>query len=197
MKRGIYCILGLIGMVALFFCGFFSYSYFYPQQYEKDESGEYINVNAPQNATFPITEQTHFIIESVYPKENKTITESIDSIPALLGYDLEETKNYLSGYMQHLSTKEQMDGLIAYELISYEGNLIRFRKTYQKNDSSGFVAKSFNGMVVILNNDEKTVYEYTEININNLPEELQDLIAEGWYLETEEELYGFLENYSS
>ena len=50
---------------------------------------------------------------------------------------------------------------------------------------------------MILESDDKTVYEYTQIMIHMLPADLQDKVNEGYYLENEEELYSFLENYSS
>ena len=45
--------------------------------------------------------------------------------------------------------------------------------------------------------DKKTVYEYTDISLEDLPENLQKEIQNGKYIETSESLYGFLENYSS
>ena len=44
---------------------------------------------------------------------------------------------------------------------------------------------------------KKTVYEYTDISLEGLPENLQKEIQNGKYIETSESLYGFLENYSS
>ena len=44
---------------------------------------------------------------------------------------------------------------------------------------------------------KKTVYEYTDISLEDLPENLQKEIQNGKYIETSESLYGFLENYSS
>ena len=45
--------------------------------------------------------------------------------------------------------------------------------------------------------DGTTVYEYTDISLEGLPENLQKEIQNGKYIETSESLYGFLENYSS
>ena len=45
--------------------------------------------------------------------------------------------------------------------------------------------------------DNKTVYEYTDIPTENLPEPIQLEIKNGKFIESKEELYGFLENYSS
>ena len=53
------------------------------------------------------------------------------------------------------------------------------------------------GYVNIYKEDMETIYEYTEIHIRDLPQELQEEICLGKWLYSEEELYDFLENYSS
>lgn len=53
------------------------------------------------------------------------------------------------------------------------------------------------GYVNIYRTDLETVYEYTDISIDDLPQELQDEICTGKGLTNEQELYDFLENYSS
>lgn len=54
-----------------------------------------------------------------------------------------------------------------------------------------------NGYVAVYQNDKTTVYEYTNIRVDELPEELQEEIKNGKKIESTEKLYGFLENYSS
>ena len=53
------------------------------------------------------------------------------------------------------------------------------------------------GFVVVYLNDRKTIYEMTEIPLSDLPEEVRQEIAAGKYVAARDELYGFLENYSS
>lgn len=60
-----------------------------------------------------------------------------------------------------------------------------------------YYLKELNGYVVVYLGDKKTVYEYTDISLEYLPENLQKEIQNGKYIETSESLYGFLENYSS
>ena len=60
-----------------------------------------------------------------------------------------------------------------------------------------YYLKELNGYVVVYLSDKKTVYEYTDISVEDLPENLQKEIQNGKYIETSESLYGFLENYSS
>jgi len=60
-----------------------------------------------------------------------------------------------------------------------------------------FYLHNCNGYIVVYASDHQTVYEYTNIVIDELPEILQKEIENGKYIGTKEELYGFLENYSS
>lgn len=53
------------------------------------------------------------------------------------------------------------------------------------------------GYVVIYQADHETVYCETSIRVEHLPEELQSGLKEGIALCSDEELYEFLENYSS
>ena len=60
-----------------------------------------------------------------------------------------------------------------------------------------YYLKNVNGYVVVFLSDKKTAYEYTDILCEELPESVREEIANGKYIENQEELYGFLENYSS
>lgn len=197
MKRNlIFAVLALlIGILA----GTFVYfnDYFYPKQYVQNEKGQYVNVTAPKAETFPVTKNTVFEMEHYYPDEKRKLTEQVDSIPALLGCDKQGVLDYLKDYMEHLSIEEKEQGLTSYDLISYRENTICLRKTYHEPEYKGYIAQSFNGTIVILKGDGKTVFEYTQIPINNLPEDLQEQVIAGYPLENEEDLYNFLENYSS
>ncbi len=53
------------------------------------------------------------------------------------------------------------------------------------------------GYVAVYHKDRKTLYASTDIKVQELPEELQEEIYKGKYISSEEQLYNFLENYSS
>lgn len=63
--------------------------------------------------------------------------------------------------------------------------------------SEGYVLLELNGFVAVYLSDRTTIYEYTNISINSLPQDTQAEIKEGKVLKSLGELYGFLENYSS
>lgn len=54
-----------------------------------------------------------------------------------------------------------------------------------------------NGYIVVYLSDKETPYEYTDIRYDELPPVLREEIRNGKYVENTEDLYGFLENYSS
>lgn len=60
-----------------------------------------------------------------------------------------------------------------------------------------YYLKNRNGYVIVYLDDQTSIYEYTNIRVEELPEELQKEIREGKRLEGKDKLYGFLENYSS
>ena len=66
-----------------------------------------------------------------------------------------------------------------------------------KEEGEGYYLCELQGFVVVYLSDRSTVYEFTEIPLTDLPEEVQQEIAAGKYISDKEALYGFLENYSS
>ena len=64
-------------------------------------------------------------------------------------------------------------------------------------DEEGFYLYESNGYVVVYMHDKQTPYEYTDIVYEELPSILKQEIKNGKYMKNEEELYGFLENYTS
>lgn len=60
-----------------------------------------------------------------------------------------------------------------------------------------FYLKDLNGFIAVYKSDKKTIYEYTNIVVEDLPEDVRQEILDGKEIRTVEKLYGFLENYSS
>lgn len=80
--------------------------------------------------------------------------------------------------------------------VKYESNtdVDSIEENHLKN---GYFLYEINGYVVVYKTDKTTPYEYTDIKYEDLPELLKSEIKNGKYINTEEELYGFLENYTS
>lgn len=74
-------------------------------------------------------------------------------------------------------------------------------ETIEVSDSStsraGFLVIEEDGYLVIYDKNAMKRYDETTILVTNLPERLRLKVEEGIYFINEEELYAFLENYSS
>ena len=60
-----------------------------------------------------------------------------------------------------------------------------------------YYLKEQDGYVTVYHSDQRTIYETTSISVLSLPESLRNEVSNGKYLRDQQELYSFLENYSS
>ena len=70
-------------------------------------------------------------------------------------------------------------------------------KTENETENYAYYLVEEFGYVNIYLADKESIYEYTDITIDSLPEDLQLEICTGKGIADEQELYDFLENYSS
>ncbi len=60
-----------------------------------------------------------------------------------------------------------------------------------------YYIKELDGYVTVYESDNKTVYDYTTILVDVLPEEIREKVKKGIKMTSLGQVYGFLENYSS
>lgn len=145
-----------------------------------------------------IKASTKLIVES-YNVKDGTSEKEIITMPAMyLGLTRNGLIEQLDEYMNNLSIKDLEDGLISFNLLYYSQDYIMLRKTFNLSDDyHKYFVKLNRGQITVYYSDKKTVYEYTDIDINQLPESLQIEIINGKEIKDEKELYDFLENYST
>lgn len=90
---------------------------------------------------------------------------------------------------------DRQEARLSKEQNEEQEELVTTKGEAQKND--GYYVMELHGYVAVYLSDKETLYETTEISMQDLPEEVQEEVRVGKYLETTRELYGFLENYSS
>ena len=83
-------------------------------------------------------------------------------------------------------------------VLSFSSKEVTLQKNYMVNNSNmHFFMVSKDNKVVVYYEDMETVFLKTEIEVNHLPENVRLEILNKKYFQTEEELYNFLESYSS
>ena len=89
-------------------------------------------------------------------------------------------------------------GFVSVEVISFSKSRVVVRKNYMfKEVYTSFYLVNEKNYVVVYCDDLKTVYMNTNISLDSLPDKLKQEIIQNKYIATEEELYNFLESYSS
>ncbi|MGI6070634.1 MAG: hypothetical protein ACOYBE_09425 [Blautia sp.] len=133
-----------------------------------------------------ITDATKCTIEEYDRNTGELKEQTTFAADNIVGMSRED----LTAFLQNSNTAYYRYALVAY---SPEHVVIRQSRTVYGT----YYLKEEDGNVVVYKGDKKTVFEPTQIALNSLPEKLQKEIREGKFIDSEEELYNFLENYSS
>ncbi len=190
-----------------------------PQIYESDEELEYYQSlgKEPPTAAPPEKESvdtgvvreeagktTLYVIEEYdrYTREKNVITERIPA--QYIGMNREELEDALALYLKAPSLQDLERGLQEIRLASFSPEQIVVRKSYflkpepdLKSEPDRYYLTEEDGYVVVYYRNMENLFCETGIELESLPLRLQTEIREVKTIETEEELYAFLESYSS
>ncbi|MFV0343250.1 MAG: BofC C-terminal domain-containing protein [Anaerocolumna sp.] len=128
-----------------------------------------------------------------------SVTEEYLPIPSyLIGLTRLEVIEYLNMYYLDLPLSEFEKGLISFDLVSFSSEEIILKKIYNEDAVVyKYFLKTENGYIVAYYGDQKTVFDYTSVSTENLPERDKQELEAGILVKDLEQLYGLLENYSS
>lgn len=148
--------------------------------------------------TETLREKAVFIMETVNLKSGETSREQLALPGFMIGIDLKGLTVYVNGYMESMPVNEYLSGLISYDVLSFSSEKVVLRKTYDetKVENQFYICRR-GDFVVVYYSDLKTVYDYTEIKIESLTEEIQQAVTQGFYVKDTQELYSILEGYTS
>lgn len=145
-----------------------------------------------------ITRRTVYVLEEYSLNDGNLISETISPPVEVLGYDRRRMLDYIQECMENMPEEDREKGLISCELTDFSRDKVVLRKTYYKEEPTAeFYLDVQMGRIVVYQTVDDSLYAYTEVKFNQLPEELRREILAGKYIETVEELYHFLETYSS
>ncbi|MBD5542957.1 MAG: hypothetical protein HDR01_01605 [Lachnospiraceae bacterium] len=144
------------------------------------------------------TADTIYVIES-YDHGTEETTEKEETIPdQYIGKTREELEDIIAAYSDAPSLSDLEKGFASMELKSFSPNRLVVTKNYYSDlKNENFYLLVENEYINVYYSDLKTVYLYTDILLSDLPEDIQQDILNKKYIESEEELYNFLESYSS
>ncbi len=194
MKKYIIC--SFCGLLVMTGAYIFSYQKLSQSSYEDYSGAEsYVEVTAREETV----KSTARLIMETYNAQDQTLSRKETTMPAMyLGLTRTGVLEKLDSYMDDLSISDLENGLVSFDLMYFSPDCLMLRKTYQPDeDFHKYYIKLSKGCITVYYSDKKTVYEYTDININALPADVAADVIGGMEIKDEKQLYDFLETYSS
>lgn len=143
-----------------------------------------------------VTADTSYVVLS-YDIISGELQEKEETTPdKYIGLDRDRLEAELKIYAESPSLTDLEKGFRTIELISFSPAKVVVRKNYEKKEE-GFFLVNENNMVVVYDKSLSHIYMDTGIRTDELPWKVQSEIMCMKYIETESELYHFLESYSS
>lgn len=139
-----------------------------------------------------------YFLETFFLQSLKEEREQLALPGFMVGIDRKGLTAYIEGYMESMPINEYLNGLVQFEIVSFSEDKVVLRKTYDETriENQFYVCRR-EEFVVVYYSDLKTVYEYTEIRVDSLTEEIRHTIEQGFYVKDVQELYSILEGYTS
>ncbi|WWR14610.1 hypothetical protein V1224_08820 [Lachnospiraceae bacterium JLR.KK008] len=210
-RVSLFFIIGLVGFAAGIYANSAYLHWFYPntgqerefQLYTAEtEAGDMQQESLPTDSRSVdvITCDTILSIEEL-DKNTDYTTEHVEEIPGkYIGMDREGFVDAMTSYELSPPLEEQQRGLISVEVLSFSGERVLIRKSYQaieEPEEEIFYLVAENHYITVYQEDMNNVYLYTDIRVESLPEVLQEEIIQKKLISGQGALYHFLESYSS
>lgn len=181
-----------------------------------DDMGEQVIETAVGDISV-VTADTVYLVEEVDLTDG-TVHEKEESMPVkYIGLDREKLVEELKSYDSNPPLTELERGFEAIELTSFSKDRVVVCKYYKlekekdqdikqiqdpdqwqgQDEGQGYYLMVADHLIVVYREDQRTLYMNTDILLESLDDALQAEIMRGKYLETVEEVYNFLESYSS
>lgn len=223
MKKLLYTSLGFIGISALFgLCYYFSFrnALIHYNRMAVEQNTELLQkilqssgesermlsqmIKDQDEAVQAVTSQdklrqnASYFLETCYLQSQTEEREQLALPGFMVGIDLRELTAYVKGYMESMPVNEYLNGLISFEIVSFAEDKVVLRKTYDETrvENQFYICRK-GEFVVVYYSDLKNVYEYTEIRVDSLSEEIRQMVELGFYVKDAQALYSILEGYTS
>lgn len=147
--------------------------------------------------TAEATDEATRLVSIVYDNKGGYLYETEEELPGyLVNLNREQITNFYEAIYGDFSENEGEAAIERAQLISFSPEMVVVKKFCEKKDRRFFVTAK-DGTVIVYYEDKETLYEDTDIPVDQLSPEEQAQLAEGIYAENAEELFSILESYTS
>ena len=175
--------------------------FFYPNKYHQTKEEVVLDAD-----TYPVSSISKMIttVDTNYiVVEENDITGEIKTFQTLIphhytGMSRSDLEKALEDSLQETTSDDVKKEIIDIQLESFSSKEVKVRKIYRfLDENTGYYLMVQDGKIVVMEKDKKTVYLTTDIYVEALSDLLKQELIRGKYINNIEELYGFLESYTS
>ncbi len=144
------------------------------------------------------TYDTVCIYENIDKKDGSMTVEE-GKLPAkYVGLNRGELEKLLAEDSMAPTLVEKQKGFKSQHLELFSAEKIKVLRIYDTTqETTGFYIMEVDGEVCVYKHDKKTLYFKTGLNVEDLPADVRHELQEGKFMDSELQVYHFLESYSS
>lgn len=209
-RIGLFIIIGTCFMTLGAFLTWKAEHFFYPNRYkdntmENKVLDEEVDESDSQESPIPVfipdipvvSADTEYVLEIVNLTDG-SIEEISEPVPVkYIGLSREELLAEIATYDENPPLSELEKGFTTMEMTAFSKDKIAICKYYKEKDKDTYYLMVSDHFVMVYCSDKKTLFMNTDILLEQLDDKLQMEIIKGKRMESQEELYNFLESYSS
>jgi len=176
--------------------------------YKKELSTNKLSTNKTKEEKEIITEagnlgendvlyDTQYVIE-IFDAITDSKKESTEILPAkYIGLNRSQLEKELDLYNKAPTLRDQEKGFVSARLMNFSSEEIVVRKIFSLPEPSNYYLAVKENFIVVYEDDQSTIFLNSSISLEELPEDLQIEIMNMKFMETEEDVYDFLESHTS
>ena len=157
-----------------------------------------VGTSQAQSTSSVTTKDTICIYENIDKKDGAISMEEKHIPMEYVGQTRSELEKLLLTDSQSILSGENIDGFESQHLELFSPEKIKILRIYDTtNIATGYYIMEVEGEIRIYELDKETLFFRTDLVLDDLPESVQQEVIDGKYVETEVQVYHFLESYSS
>lgn len=162
---------------------------------QKEETGE---VSQVQQMEIVTTCDTICIYENIDRKDGSVSMEEEQLPPKYIGLKREELEEILKEDSLVPTLEDKQKGFKSQHLELFSAEKIKILRIYDTTEElSGFYIMEDNGEICVYKEDKITLYFKTGLKAEDLPPDVRCEVQKGKFMDTELQVYHFIESYSS
>lgn len=151
-----------------------------------------------QSINMVTTCDTICVYENIDKKDGAVSTEERKLPAKYIGLTREELEAALLQDSQTMTLEDKQKGFKSQHLELFSSDRIKVLRIYDTSkEQAGFYIMEVDGEIGVYKEDKTTLYFRTGLNPKSLPADVLNEVREGKYMDTELQVYHFLESYSS